>query len=365
MSHPSSDDGPPSFPDGGARDGGARDGGARDDGARDDGGPAIPLMIGRADKSSPVGWKFSWPGSSVAIRFTGTSVGVQLTDPGNYFNVLIDGNNLLTLSTSAGTKVYPLASGLPDSTHELILYRRTEGRSGNTQLRGWVFDNGRGMLAPPKAASRRIELIGDSISCGYGNEGAGPGCTFTPATENHYLSYGALAARELQAEITTVAWSGKGMYRDAAGDPSNTMPEMYTRTLSTSTTLWTFGSWTPDVVVINLGTNDFARGDPGQPYLDAYLAFVQRLRMQYPPSTQIICALGPMLSGSNLAAARAYIQTGVVDKLRKQGDNRISFLEFPTQTGALGYGCLYHPSLQTHQQMADFLVQEVKKQMAW
>ena len=97
-----------------------------------------------------------------------------------------------------------LASGLPAGEHLVELYRRTEANQGESQFLGFDFGEG-ALLAPPPRAERRIELVGDSITAGYGNEGADMSCPFSPDTENHYLTYGALAARQLGAEASTVA----------------------------------------------------------------------------------------------------------------------------------------------------------------
>ena len=51
-----------------------------------------------------------------------------------------------------------------------------------------------------------MEVIGDSISCGYGNEAANEHEHFSPTTENAYFSYGAIAARAFNADYTCIAW---------------------------------------------------------------------------------------------------------------------------------------------------------------
>ncbi len=68
-------------------------------------------------------------------------------------------------------------------------------------------------------------MIGDSISCGYGNEGKSQNEHFSPDTENARDAYGAIAARRLGADYACVAWSGRKMW------PDNTVPEIYDRAL--------------------------------------------------------------------------------------------------------------------------------------
>ena len=127
-----------------------------------------------------------------------------MTDGGNnYFEVVVDGQHSV-LSLQQGTKTYPLASNLSDVAHDLLLYRRSESFFGETTFNGFDVDPS-AYLPGSAVPTKRLEVIGDSISAGYGNEGTLP-CTFEPKTENHYLSYGPLAARTLGAELYTEAY---------------------------------------------------------------------------------------------------------------------------------------------------------------
>lgn len=75
-------------------------------------------------------------------------------------------------------------------------------------------------------------------------------------------TYGPLIARAVNADFFVEAWSGKGMVRNY-GDPNITsvdpFPKYYPYTLATEwTQKWDFYAWVPDVIVINLGTNDYS-----------------------------------------------------------------------------------------------------------
>jgi len=59
-----------------------------------------------------------------------------------------------------------------------------------------------------------IVAFGDSITAGYGLDGANASCSVSQDNSNHYLTYGAVAARALSAELHAIAWSGIGMYRN-------------------------------------------------------------------------------------------------------------------------------------------------------
>jgi hypothetical protein len=128
-------------------------------------------IIGRfdlSDKSNPV---FMYSGSQIRTVFTGTSVEVILKDDSlrNMFNVIIDDSSFV-LTTNKQDGIYLLASKLKDSKHSLEIYRRTEWHGGNTTFKGFNVDRG-SRLYKPSVKTRIIEFIGDSYTCGYGNEG--------------------------------------------------------------------------------------------------------------------------------------------------------------------------------------------------
>ncbi len=325
------------------------------------------LLIGRFDQSNSSGPKASWGASTVKARFQGTAIGANLTSSGdNWFNVIVDGNVLPPVNITAYTaQPVTLASGLTSGTHTIEVVKRTEGNQGEMQFLGFTFPQGGSLLAPPKAAARRIEFIGDSITCGYGNEGTSQYQSFTAKNENAYLAYGSVTARLLEADQVTVACSGKGVIRNYGGDTNQMMPDLYPRTLTWNPNLlWDYTQWQPHVVVINLCTNDYSIGIPNRyQFTTAYADLVQEVRGQYAGAV-IYCAVGPMLSGENLNSARDYISS-VVNDMNSSGDTKVKFIEFPAQTGALGFGEDWHPSVRTHQLMADQLANRIRSDLGW
>jgi endoglucanase len=120
----------------------------------------------------------------------------------------------------------------------------------------------------------------------------------------------------------------------------------------------------PQAVIINLGTNDFAMGDPGQSQFEgAYSAFIATVRGKY-PDAWIFCAVGPLLFGTNLATATNYIRA-VVSSAQAGGDAKVQFLDFGQQNTSLGTGCQYHPNTTEHQAMATKLVATLRVALRW
>ena len=333
------------------------------------GGGAGPVsdvhLIGRVDSGDPAGPRFSWPASAIVTRFSGTDLTLQLSDGGDdYFAVVVDGGAPTVLHTMGGQTDYPIAQGLTDGEHDVWIEKRTESFQGTAQFLGFTTNTGGKIVKTPEPFSRKIEFVGDSITCGYGNEGMGPGCGFTAATEDEYLAWGAVAARALSAEHFGISYSGIGVYRDYSGSTTDQMPVKYERTFADDpNSTWDF-SWIPDIVVVDLGTNDFASGDPGQAYVDAYTMFAQQIRGHYPKAL-ILCAVGSMLSGQNLTQATQYAHQ-VIAARATAGDSNMDFVDLGVQDGnADGYGCDYHPTVATDQKMADKLVTKIKALKNW
>ncbi|HET6247655.1 MAG TPA: SGNH/GDSL hydrolase family protein [Tepidisphaeraceae bacterium] len=322
--------------------------------------------VGRFDASDAKQLKYAWPASAITLHFTGSSLNMKLTDNGNNrHEVIVDGKIGPVLVPKAGTHLYRLAGDLSPGEHTVTLIKRTEANVGTVGFDGAQLGEG-GKLLPVKPAAHRIEVIGDSISCGYGNEGANQNEHFSPATENACETYGAITARAFDADFVDIAWSGRKMW------PNFTIPEIYDRTLpDKSDSKWDFDAYKPEVILINLATNDFGQGNPDEEgWVKAYEQFVAHLRAKNPDAT-IYLALGPMMSDGwpkgqmALSTARKYINRVVSDRAAK-GDMRVHFLEFkPQDANKDGLGSDWHPNVKTHQLMADVFIEAIARDLKW
>lgn len=123
-------------------------------------------------------------------------------------------------------------------------------------------------VAPPPLPTRKIEFLGDSITAGFCNE-----CESVVADANRE-AYGATwdfqIGELLGAQVHTAAWSGLGMVHNCCGG-NTTMPSIFSRALATVNTdnTWSWSSWVPDALVVNLGTNDGGSAvDPKAHYVE-------------------------------------------------------------------------------------------------
>ncbi|MCH2108791.1 MAG: GDSL-type esterase/lipase family protein [Polyangiaceae bacterium] len=334
----------------------------------------IPFrMQGRFKKKDDGAVQFSWSGSAVSVHFRGTAVSADITDTGNNrYLVLIDGRPAREkIAPAAGRSTIELVKGLKRGEHTVTLYRLTEPLLGETTLHALVLDNYGEALAPVEVARPQILVIGDSISTGYGNEGSNEKCHFSADTENHYLTYEAKAARVLNADLTTIAWSGKGVAsnRGSASD-TLTMPRLWKRVNPAEELPEVeFGTEQPALVVVNLGTNDFApEVKDTTAFQPQFEKFAAELRKAY-PNAYLLYTVGPLLSDewpegkAALSSVRTTLQTIVADA-QKAGDSRTGFYEYQRIRKEEGLGCDWHPSVKTHRRMAAELVSALKAKNA-
>ena len=328
---------------------------------------ATPVrLIGRHDESDPSGPRFAWSGSGVEARFRSSAIAVRLAGSSDYFRVLVDGRELPPLGASPTTELYPLAAGLTPGPHRVELVKRTEPLVGETQFLGFELDEDGALLPPPAAPGRRLELIGDSVTAGFGVGGANERCKFSPETEDFTRSYAALTAAALGAEPVAIAWSGRGVVRNHADEPGDPMPVLYERTLpARPESRWDFGRWTADAVVVALGTNDFSVGrcPPARAFVEAYAGLLARVRGVYPRAA-VFCGLGPMLLGAELDEARRRIEEAIA-LASSEASARPRLVEFPPQSAEEGYGCDGHPSARTHRRMAAQLTAAIRADVGW
>jgi len=323
--------------------------------------PTDPLIryVGRFDGNV----RAAWSASTVEFTVSGGPVSVKLKDSGkNLWQVVIDGKPAAVLTLEAGEKTYSVAD-LPSGSHRIELVKRTEAAVGTTQILGLQIGDDAKLL-PSAARPRRIEVIGDSISCGFGNEAPSQKDPFTPGTENAWLAYGAVAARAVNADYVCVAWSGKKLW------PDNTIVELYDRVLPYSDKpVWDFTRQVPDVVVVNLGTNDFGKANPDEAgWIAAYVGFIQSIRAHY-PKAPIYCAVGTMMGDWNSERKPRTTILAYLDKVIAQanaaGGPPVRLIDFGIQKQENGIGASWHPSAKTHELMGAQLATALKQDLGW
>ena len=232
------------------------------------------------------------------------------------------------------------------------------------------------VLTPPEPKEKKIEVIGDSITCGYGIEGIVDKDTFTTAQENPWNAYGCRMARALDADFSLIAWSGNGIIShyvdESVNEPRNEealMPELYPYEdfsadlrrgkAGTDYIRRDFSAYQPQLIIINLGTNDgsYTRNIPARDraFVNGYVKFLREIR-EVNPAANILCTVGLMRTETNALVKEA------VERINAYGDAKVFFKESFMQNGAVdGIGADWHPTESTQKKFAEYLLEYIKE----
>ena len=256
-----------------------------------------------------------------------------------------------------------------DSTqrHRFRIMKMTENGKTYFGIRAMHYS---GKFHPCERKPRkRIEFIGDSITCGYGNLCPDRERSFWSDEEDGWNSHGAIAARILDMEPSFICYSGITVTPEYENFPMPyAMNQIYAWTdrpgqerVGQAPEKWDFSARRSDYAVLNLGTNDcFAMlfspdfEKARAVFLRDYTAFLKEIRRLNGQETEIICALGSM----NYFLFPE-IERAVADYRKETGDTRIRTFRYRPMAPLDGFGAAGHPSLATQrkmgQELADFI----------
>lgn len=303
--------------------------------------------------------------SGFEVGFFGTELIADLSgQSGAYLSVFLDGDTdceTNVIKELNSRKTVTLVSKLSEGAHTVKVLKRSEAADALCSLYSLKTD-GR-FVDPLEMPARKMEIYGDSITAGYGNLGNNSG-TKTNENSNGLYTYSFLAAQNLNAQINTIAYSGYGLYtsRWSAG----LIPSIYQCISGGDGTLWDFNSYQADVVMINLGTNDYANlggANAAMPFFNAqsfktaYKTFIGNLREKYPHAS-IVCIYGMMDNSAVMTGAIS----STVTEINNDGDTNVHYLNLP-QADNSGVGG--HPSAAAHLIASAALTEELKELMNW
>ncbi len=300
---------------------------------------------------------FNNSASGFEVRFSGTSLSAEIYsttvvsaeyagDPAVY--VLVDGETDYTraerieLDGYGSAETVALAEGLEAGEHTVRVLKCTQAKYGEARLLKLMADGG--FLAPPAKATLKVELIGDSILSGCEamvEEGLPDSGLLR--NENSLASYGYIAASALGAQVSAVCRAG-ALVSGYNSLPS--LPDYYDLVDEFSDELWDFSCYLPDIVIVDLGTNDLGNGAPEAFYAERYAQFLGHVRDLY-PSALIVCCTGAMNSLCDEPVGQ------MVGRLQAAGDEKICHYTLPVQYAA------GHPRERHHRENGEALAQYI------
>lgn len=330
---------------------------------------------------------FNWTVAGFEVTFEGTGLEAQLVsgtgdteDNHVFLYVLVDGDDepapekLLELDGEA--KWYTLCEGLEAGRHTVKVVRRDEIDTTGKKTSGiaaYRVLGGDKLLEPPAQAERKIEAFGDSITAGMGIKDANG-----KEAGDGYQTYAAYAARKFGADLNVTAISGNGLISSMFGGPLYNIPERFAWTDefnggSNGKVKWDYSKYQPDVVIINLGTNDVAgigteedkeagrKNFTHQDFVDEYVRWALEIREVY-PNCKILGTLGAM----------AYNRMNLfpdIEEAAKQVNEQLGeevfytlWLEEERGEGMIEGG---HPSAAAHAIYGEAVVNKITEMTGW
>ena len=304
------------------------------------------------------------PGAYAIINFSGDFCEVYLKaerPPYNYVAFELDGKYLGRIKVDSDSlKPFTLEVTSKVKNHTLKIIKESEASNGYVLFSSIKVKNILKNNVKPKTL---IEFIGDSITCGAAADGSVTPCDTGDYFdhENVYYAYGPNTARALDANFMLSSVSGYGMYRNWNDEHIDEpiLPQVYENLyLDTNTSKKYDFKKQPNLVSICLGTNDLSNGDGTKPrlafdknrYVSNYINFVKTVYNHY-PNTQIVLLNSPTVVGENnmvLVSCLKEVQTYFAENNNKS----ILLFEFDKAYVA---GCIWHPSVEEHKQMAEKL----------
>ena len=212
-------------------------------------------VIGRyavVDAGITCDWTAS--GISFALDCAGEVSIKVLSDQVAYFTVIVDGvRQPDRVKVRAGTETVTVAQGLEQGTHWISFLKQTENTNAMCILHSVSFAGS--FAARPANRELYLEFYGDSITCGYGNL-AEEGNVTNPGSalwQDGTQTYAFRTAEALLADWSMISVSGIPFSK---GYTAYTMGEIMEKINWRRFDAPYSFSRRPDLVVINLGTND-------------------------------------------------------------------------------------------------------------
>ncbi|MDF2587467.1 MAG: GDSL-like lipase/acylhydrolase family [Anaerocolumna sp.] len=213
-----------------------------------------------------------WTGSGIELNAKGTELWIEVeSDYDNYepwISILVNQEPVSRLMLTAGRYWICVFRGMNENAIKNVrIIKDVQAMSGDSahslQIHSVKFD---GEFMPIEEKPYKIEFIGDSITSGEGIIGAKPEEDWISMWFSAVDNYTTMTANALNAECRVISQSGWGVLTSWDNNPHANIPDYYEKVCGILTGEKNemlgafkdnnFDTWQPDVVVVNLGTND-------------------------------------------------------------------------------------------------------------
>ena len=312
----------------------------------------------------------------IKLVFTGTKWDDFNSCP--YVCILIDGERY---DYAIDEKYKSINISLDNNVHNVKILKRTESSVSHAMLVEVYCDE---LLEIDEEDKLKIEFYGDSITCGYGSIGNDPLLGFTTKTESFLDSYAYLTSKKLNAYYSAVCVSGFPIYKSRwnLGFPIESVADMisisdYSEDMTFETAIrWDNKKYIPDIVVVNLGTNDCSYFTEGQDWVDDLVKihgsfdevltkdeFISKLLPMKDKIHLFLDSLFKMYGdikivwALNMIFVNSHIDKIVNDAIKEYNNPNVYNFKFHSLEKSKDFGTNWHPGKTMHKDAADELSQ--------
>ncbi|MDF2905622.1 MAG: family lipase [Herbinix sp.] len=346
------------------------------------------------DRRSPL--TLFWTGSALELNVKGSELWIEIEADYNMYepwiSVLIDGAFVSRQMIIAGRYWICIFRGMNENVVKNVrVVKEVQAMNGDPDSRlGFHAVKLSGEFLPVEDRPYRIEFIGDSITSGEGIIGAKQEEDWISMWFGAVDNYTAMTAGNLNADYRVISQSGWGVLTAWDNNPYRNIPDIYEKVCGLlkgeknqalgALDEYDFTSWQPEVVVVNLGTNDNgafhspewrdeATGETHKQRLmedgsyheedlkafeKAVVQFLHKLR-RYNVNAQIVWAYG--MCGIPLMPA---IYRAVEEYQKNTGDKKVAVFQLPNTTDETT-GARWHPGKLAHEKAAKELTDYLKQ----
>lgn len=304
------------------------------------------VVLGRYTYDETGALELSWGLTGFAVRFMGERAIIHFRedhclDVTAYIKVEVDGRESKYGIVDGNTKI--VLDGLGAGEHTLTLRRVSAGplTGSNMPIKVSALEihgDECEILPPPEQPKLKIQFFGDSITCGFGVLADPSTKVYRTFEEDASCTYAYMTAKALGADIRTCAISGQGVTRASSGERGIVLSEFFKWETRCGREPHDFGSWVPDIVVINIGTNDNGGGAPEDELALGARELLARMRAAY-PDAQIFWLYGMMGQRYDAVLSSLIGELAATDKklhyvpIEKVGDDEKGAINHPNLKG--------------------------------
>ncbi len=310
------------------------------------------------------GVSFKFRGTKCCIKIGGDHIALSEDEKSKArVAVLVNGDRVIDDIVNYSEKTYSVVSSESETACVITVIKLSEAAMSALSINEIIAE---GEISPADCKDKLIEFIGDSITCGYGVDDEDENHNFSTSTEDMTKAYAYRTAKALDADYSMVSYSGYGIISGYTGDgvrnANELVPPYYEKLAFTYGDFggknpcelsWDFSVRRPDLIVINLGTNDdsFCLEDEEKraEFCEKYVEFLKVVRKNN-PSAKIVCSLGIMTE-----RLCPYVEKLAAEYSKQTGDENITTFHFTEQLPEDGLAANYHPTAVTHKKAAEKL----------